>query len=45
MKFCYNTSITLPNNPKDLDPAHQMDLDFWGCFGRKINCLITEEIG
>ena len=25
------------NNPKDLDPAYKMDLDFWDCFGRKIS--------
>ena len=23
------------NNPKNLDPFHKMDLDFFGCFGRK----------
>ena len=44
MKLCYHTSITLPNNPKDLDPSYKMDLDFWDCFGRKILHLITEEI-
>ena len=33
MKFCYNTSFTLPNNPKDLDPSYKMDLEFWDSFG------------
>ena len=32
------------NNPKDLDPSSQTDLDFWDCFGRNKLRLITEEI-
>ena len=36
MKVCYNTSLPFLNNPKDLDPSYKMDLDIWGCFGRKI---------
>ena len=23
------------NNPKNLDPSYQMDLDIWDCFGRE----------
>ena len=42
MKFCYNTTFTLPK--QDLDPSYKMDLDLWDCFGRKKLCLITEEI-
>ena len=33
MKFCYNTSFTLPKQSKDLDLSNKMDLDFWDCFG------------
>ena len=25
------------NSPRDLDPSYKMDLDFWDCFGRKLN--------
>ena len=32
------------NNPKDLDPSHTTDLDFWDCFGMKKLRFITEEI-
>ena len=35
MKVCYNTNLPILNNPKDLDPSYKMDLDLWGCFGRK----------
>ena len=35
MLFGYNTSFTLPKNPKDLDPSYKMDPDFWDCFGSK----------
>ena len=35
MKFCYNMSLTLLNNPKDLDPSYKMDLDFLDCLRRK----------
>ena len=37
-------SLTLLNNPKDLDPAYKMDLDFLDCLRRKNLNLITEEI-
>ena len=37
-------AYSLLNNPTDLDPSYKMDLYFWDCFGRKKNCLITEEI-
>ena len=43
MKLCYNMSFTLPN-PKDLDPSHKIDLDFWDSLGRKKLCLIAKEI-
>ena len=33
------------NNPKDVDPSYQTDLDFWDCFEMKKLRLITEEIG
>ena len=36
MKVCYNTNLPFLNNPKDLDLSYKMDLDLWGCFGRKI---------
>ena len=35
MKFCYNTSFTLPEHSQDLDPSYKMDIDFWECFERK----------
>ena len=45
MKFCYNTSFSLPNNPKDLDLSYELNLDlgdlFWN--GKKKH-FITEEI-
>ena len=37
MKFCYNTSFTLPKQPKNLDLFCKVDLDFWDCFGREKN--------
>ena len=37
MKFCYDTSFTLPKTPKDLDPSYKTDLNLWDCFGRKEN--------
>ena len=45
MKFCCNTSLPFPNNPKDLDPSYDGSR-FLGLFwkGKKI-LLITEEIG
>ena len=42
MKFCYNTSFTLPKNLKDLDPSCKTDLDLWDCFGRAKIRFITE---
>ena len=36
--------LSVPNNPKDLDPSYKMDLDFWDCLGRKKLGVITEEI-
>ena len=34
------------NNPKDLDPSYEMDLDFWHCFKRKKKlCLIIFHLG
>ena len=33
MKFCYNSSFTLPKQPKNLDLSYKIDLDFWDCFG------------
>ena len=36
LKFCYNTSFTIANNPKDLD------LDFLACFGGKIQSYNQE---
>ena len=35
MKFCCNTSFTLPKLSKDLDLSYKKDLDFWDCFGKK----------
>ena len=40
MNLCYNTILTVPNNPKDLDPSYKTDLDFWDCFGRKKNSVL-----
>ena len=35
-QFCYNTSFRpFLNNPKDLDPSYEMDLEFQDYFGRK----------
>ena len=34
-KFCFNMSLPILNNPKDLDPSYKMDLDFWDYFGRE----------
>ena len=31
----HNFVVRGDNNPKDLDPSYDMDLDFWDCFGRK----------
>ena len=44
MKFCYNTSFTFLNNPKDLDPSYKMDLDFRIVLEGEKLCLIIEEI-
>ena len=40
MKFCYNTSFTFLNNPKNLDPSYKMDLDFWIVLeGKKVHLI------
>ena len=45
MKFCYNTSFTLPTQSQHLDPSYKLDLDFWDCFGRKKKLsIIAKEI-
>ena len=43
-KFAIIQVLPFLNNPKDLDPSYQKNLDFWDCFGRNKLCLITEEI-
>ena len=43
-KFAMIQVLPFLNNPKDLNPANKMDLDFWDCFEMKKNCRITEEI-
>ena len=35
MQFAVIRALPFLNNPKDLDPTHKMDLNFWDCFGRK----------
>ena len=38
--YCYMLRISLPIDPKYLDPSLQdPDLDFWNCFGRVIPSL------
>ena len=33
--FGYKSEIfSFQNNPKNLDPSYQMDLDLWDCLGR-----------
>ena len=29
--------LSFKNNPKDLDPSYQIDLDLWDCLGRLIH--------
>ena len=37
MKLFYNTSLPFQNNPKDLNPPYNMDLDFWDCFEKYLD--------
>ena len=43
MKFCYMTSLTLPNNPKDPDLSYKTNLDFFHLFVMKKLSLITKK--
>ena len=45
MKFCFNTSFTLPNSPKELDSSYKTDLDFLECFGWKKSVLYLNKYG
>ena len=41
MKFYYNMSgLPFLDNPKDLDLSYKIDLDIWGCSGRKKNSVL-----
>ena len=31
-------SFSFQNNPKNLDPSYEMDLDLWDCLGRVNSC-------
>ena len=35
MKFCYDTTFTLLNNPKDLDPSTGNKMDLLGLFWKE----------
>ena len=44
--FAYKTVFfSFQNNPKNLDPSYEMDLDLWDCLGRvkpilQQNCIV-----
>ena len=37
--FGSKVGVSLVNNPKNLDPSYEMDLDFLDCFGRENTIL------
>ena len=41
MNYSYKRVLSFLNSPKDLDPSYKMDLEFWDCFGGKINMVPT----
>ena len=44
MKFCNKIGFTCRNDPENLDPSYQTDLDLCNYFRRIKTDLITEEI-